>query len=100
MISPPSIPELMTIDEVKDALKVSKTSVEGWIYAREIASFKKGRHRKVAREDLVRFVMLNTIKARRPDWLTAQLETEFRKMLADIVAAQVRAAMTNSLQPA
>lgn len=85
MISAPAIPELLTIDEVVTALNVSRTSVEEWIYAREIASFKKGRVRKVAREDLVRFVMLNTVKARRPDWLTAQLETEFRQQLAALV---------------
>lgn len=82
--------DLMTIQAVADWLAVAKSTVETWIYNRDLPSFRKGGLRKINRADVVRFVMLNTIRPRRPDWLTAQAESEFKKLLAEIVAVEVR----------
>jgi excisionase family DNA binding protein len=85
--------DLMTIQEVADWLKVAKSTVEIWVYGKDLASFRKGKVRKIERHDVIRFVALNTIKPRRPDWLTAPLENEFRKLLTEIVSSEVRQAM-------
>lgn len=77
--------QMLSLDAVAEVLGVSKTSVEEWVRTKAIASFKKGRVRRIAREDLARFVALNTVKPRRPDWLTASVESEFRRQLRELV---------------
>ena len=82
--------DLMSLHEVADEIGVSKSSVEEWVYAEQsLASFKKGKVRKVARADLVQFVLLNTVKPRRPDWLNPKLELEFRNLLRKMVKEEV-----------
>lgn len=81
--------ELLSIDEAASSLNVSKSTVEKWVRDKDLASFKKGKNRLVSREDLTRFVLLNTVKPKRPDWLTAPVESDFRNMLRVIVKQEV-----------
>jgi excisionase family DNA binding protein len=89
----PTVPEInmLTLDQVAEEIGVAKSTVEEWVYNKDLASFKKGGVRRVNREDLVRFVALNTLKPRRPDWLTAKIESDFRQLLENIIAGQVAA---------
>jgi excisionase family DNA binding protein len=82
---PVSGPELLTLEQTAAALGVAKSTVEEWVSQKRLASFKVGRVRRVAREDLARFIGLHTVKARRPDWCTADVETELRRMVREIV---------------
>lgn len=79
--------EMLTLDEVAEELNVAKSSVEEWVYDRSLESFTKGRLRRVSRESLTKFVLLNTMKPKRPDWLTAEIESRFTQQLRQIVAS-------------
>jgi excisionase family DNA binding protein len=81
--------ELLTLDAVAAELSVSKTSVEAWVRDKHLASFKKGRCLRVSREDLTKFVLANTRNPKRPDWLTAPVESDFRNLMRAIVKQEV-----------
>lgn len=81
--------DLLTLEAVAMRLGVSKGSVENWVSAKDLASFKKGGMRRVSEEELTKFVLLNTVKPKRPDWLTAAVEADFRNMLRGIVKDEV-----------
>lgn len=89
---------MLTVDEVAGELGVSKTKVEGWVRRKEIASFLKDRVRRILREDLVRFVMLHMIHPKRAEWLTAEIETKFRRELQEMIEGIVRSQLTAEMQ--
>jgi excisionase family DNA binding protein len=78
-------PILLTLDQVAAQLGVSKSSVEEWVRTKSLASFKVGRLRKVSCEELARFILANTVRSRRPDWMTDEIESEFLKRLRHLV---------------
>jgi len=90
MTPAPTIPDLLTLDQVAAKIQIAKSTAELWVYQGDLASFKKGAVRRVSPEALARFIILNTLKPRRPDWLTAPIESEFRR--------QVRAGMATSAE--
>jgi len=84
---------MLTVDEVAAQLGVSKSSVEEWVRTKSLASFKVGRLRKVSREELARWVLANTVRSRRPEWATAEIESEFLKLLRRLVDEVVETRM-------
>ena len=80
--------DLLDLDAAAAALGVSKSTMEGWVRSKAISSFKHGRVRRVAREELARFVLANTIRCRRPDWLCGAVQGEFEKKIAEIAARE------------
>lgn len=81
--------ELLSLDGVAAELNVSKSTVEKWVHDKDLASFKKGKNRLVSRESLTRFVLLNTVNPRRPDWLSAEVESRFVRQLREMVVLEV-----------
>lgn len=79
----------LTLDEVAVRLGISKATIERWVANRDLDSFKKGGCRLVSEESLAKFVLLNTVKAKRPDWLTAAVETDFRNLLRGLIQERV-----------
>lgn len=79
----------LTLDQVAARLGVSRATIERWVHDRGLESFKKGGVRLVSEESLTRFVLLNTVKAKRPDWCTAAVETDFRNLLRRIVDEKI-----------
>ena len=84
MSAPPNS-QLLTLDEVAAALGVSRTTVEDWVRSRSLGSFKKGKLRKVDRAELARFILANSVRSKRPDWCTEEIEGEFRRVVREIV---------------
>ncbi len=77
--------KLLTLAEVAGEVHVAKSTVGEWVYQEEcLASFRKGSIRRVSLENLTRFVILNTLNPRRPEWMTAAVQTEFEKRLEEI----------------
>lgn len=92
MISPST--HMYTLQEVADELGVGFTTVKDWVYGTEDAdpaldSFNKVKGRRVSLEDLTRFVLANTVRARRPKWLTPEVESKFRGLMREMVKAEV-----------
>lgn len=81
----PDATTFLTLDQVAGRIDVAKSTVEEWVSTKQIESFKKGKVRRVSEEALTKFVLLNTVKPRRPDWLTAEIQTEFERRLETIV---------------
>jgi excisionase family DNA binding protein len=90
-MTPHATTELLSIDAAAGELGVSKTTVEKWVRDKDLASFKKGKCRLISRADLTKFVILNTVRPRRPDWLTAPVESEFVEKLKGMVRQEVNA---------
>lgn len=80
---------MLTLEQVAMRLGVAKVTVERWVHDRDLESFLKGGVRRVSEESLTKFVLLNSVKARRPDWLTAAVESEFKGLLRQIVQAEI-----------
>jgi hypothetical protein len=85
---------LLRVPEVAAELGVCESTVQNWIYAKApkkpaLESFVKGGVRMVSLEALTRFVLLNSVKPGRPDWLTAAVESDFRQ----IIRMEVQAAL-------
>jgi len=85
-------PDPLTIDELAAELRVAKSTAEKLVADLEIASFKIGKVRRIRREDLARFVLLHTLKPRRPDWLTAKVELEFTTFLRGLIKEEIEQA--------
>lgn len=82
---------LLTLDDVAGLVKVSKWSVEQWVAAQALDSFRKGQIRRVTMQALVTFVVQNTLRARKPKWLTPEIEDQFLNLLRQIVRAEIAA---------
>lgn len=82
---PDATTQLLTLDDVAERLKVGKSSVEEWVANLDLASFKKGGRRRVSEQALTEFVLLNTLKPKRPVWLTRELEEQFWNKIRDVV---------------
>ena len=82
---------LLTLDDVAAETGVVRRTVEEWIHAKDLGSFKKGGCRRVSLEHLTKFVLLHTFNPRRPEWLTAQVEGDFQKRLREMVQAEFNA---------
>jgi excisionase family DNA binding protein len=83
--------QLLTLDEVAERLHVAKSTVEEWVYAKDLGSFKKGGSRRVSEEDLTKFVLANTLNPRRPAWLTAEVESKFLEQLREVIRQEINA---------
>ena len=57
---------MLTTHEVSELLKVSESTVRGWIHDRELRAVKLGREYRVAVKDLEAFVSERA--TREPDW--------------------------------
>jgi excisionase family DNA binding protein len=73
--------KMLTLDEVAERLGVARRTIEEWAYNKDLASFKKGGCRRVSEEALTKFVLLHSLNPKRPDWLTAAVESDFRNAL-------------------
>lgn len=82
--------EMLKIDEVAAELKVGKRTVEGWLADKSLSHFEVGRNVRISREELTRFVLANTKQAKRPTWLTREIETEFTKQLREMVTFEIQ----------
>jgi excisionase family DNA binding protein len=76
---------MLTVDDVARRLKVGQSSVEEWIKNLDLGSFKKGSRRRVSEQCLTEFVLVNTLKPRRPDWLTREIEEQFWRKIDERV---------------
>jgi hypothetical protein len=92
-----SLPELLTLEEAAAFARVGGTMMAGWIKGNkpEVASFCKGRNRTVHRDSLVEFIWLNSLRPRKPDWMTPQVESDAQRLMRELVAAEVAQAMAN-----
>lgn len=81
--------DLLTLDMVAEEARVVKSTVEQWVYDLELGSFKKGKIRRVPREDWIQFVLLHKFNPRRPDWHTAQVEGHLVEMLRGIIRQEI-----------
>lgn len=82
--------QMLTLEEVAEEISVSLSSVECWVRTKALASFKKGRTRRVARAALDEFILQNTVRPRRPDWLTPALSDQLRERLREMVRLEIR----------
>jgi len=82
-------PWLLTIEEAARLCGVAKSTMEVWVADQTVASFLKGRARRISREELARFVLLNTLKPKKPEWLTEEMVPNFRRLIGEIVATEV-----------
>lgn len=80
---------LLKLADVAAELSVGERTVQNWIYEKNapLGSFVKGSVRRVSLQDLTKFVLLNTLNPHRPDWLTAAIESDFRRMLREEMQA-------------
>lgn len=97
--------ELLSVDDVVDALTtVSKRTVEGWIETKQLASVKIGSGRRgirrVTRLDLNLFVAQHKLQAKRPDWLTPEIDDKFTRQLNQIVERVVERKLTEITEKA
>lgn len=89
-LAPQEPPWLLDVTEAARLVGVAQSTMEAWVADKTVGSFKKGRSRRIAREELVRFVLVNTLRPKRPEWLTTAVESDFQKVLREIVAIQVQ----------
>jgi excisionase family DNA binding protein len=82
-------PQLLTIDQTAARLGVSKSTVEKWLRSKALASFKMGRLVRIDSEELARFIAVNTVKPRRPEWLTVQVEDQFWRRVREIIINEI-----------
>lgn len=90
MISPTT--KLFSLDEVAAEIGVHRTTVEDWVTDgdRPLGSFKKGKTRRVSLADLTAFVLGNTLKPKRPAWLTPEVERQFEARQLEMMQMEVR----------
>ena len=91
MIDPTT--KLLTTQEVADELGLAQSVIEGWIAEPnpELSSFRKGKRiRRVSLADLLEFVLRNRVQARRPEWLTPEVESRFRNLLRESVRLEIQ----------
>lgn len=82
--------ELLPLVHVAAELGVSLTTVQQWVKDRDLDAFRKGSNVGISREALTRFVLLNTVRAKRPDWLTAEVESEFRRQQREMIRQEIQ----------
>lgn len=87
---------LLKLPEAAAELRVGESTMGEWVFGTRtrdpvLASFTKDKVRRVSLEDLTRFVLLNTVNPKRPDWLTAAVESEFRRQLREMIQAEFNA---------
>lgn len=84
IISPTT--HLLKLPVVASQLSVGLRTVEEWVGGERpvLGSFLKGSVRRVSEEDLIKFVLLNTLNPRRPDWVTAPIESHFQEKLREM----------------
>lgn len=80
---------MLSLEEVADELGVSLSTVKEWVKKKLLASFKKGKTRRVSEQALIEFVVTNTVRPKRPDWLTASVESDFWARVAAVVKREV-----------
>lgn len=81
---------LLKLPEAATELSVGESTLDNWVYGKDpiLASFMKDKIRRVSLQDLTRFVLLHTVRPNRPTWLTAAVESDFRKLLRQEVQAE------------
>jgi hypothetical protein len=77
---------LLKLSAVAVELSVAERTVQDWVYGEHpvLGSFTKGSVRRVSLEDLTKFILLNTLNPRRPEWLTAPVESNFQEKLREM----------------
>jgi excisionase family DNA binding protein len=92
---PEATTKMLTLDGVAGRLGVSRRTVEEWVYNKDLAAFKKGGRGKkggcprVSEESLAKFVLLHTLNPKRPEWLTAQVESQFVEKLREMIRVEM-----------
>jgi|GEM_PF-6845573 len=86
-MTPTATTKMLTIEEVAERLHICKRQVEQLIADKLLQSCIIGKRRRVSEEALARFVLEHTVKPRRPDWLTPNVEGELVQKLREIVLA-------------
>jgi len=92
---------LLTLEEAAERLGVKLRTVQEWVYGGEdsepvLDSFTKVKGRRISEEALARFVLANTLRARRPKWLTEKVESEFMQKMRQMIQLEVQRSLQSA----